>query len=61
MGTLSIGIIILEDYIVNLLVGIIRAGKYNKLTKYVNKVGLKQVIISTGYKRSFKYYKLINK
>ena len=39
VGTLSIGIIILKDYIVNPLVSIIRIGRYNRLAKYINKVG----------------------
>ena len=41
VGVLSIGIIILEDYIADPLVGIIRAGRYNRLAKYINKISLR--------------------
>ena len=40
-GILNIGIIILEDYIVDSLVSIIRVGRYNKLAKHVNKISLR--------------------
>ena len=41
VGTLSTGIIILEDYVVDPLAGIIRIGKYNRLAKHINKVGFR--------------------
>ena len=61
MGTLSIGIIILEDYIADPLTGIIKVGRRNKLAKHINKVSFRQAIVSIGHRRSFRYYKLINK
>ena len=41
VGILSTGVIILEDYIVNPLIGIIGIGKYNRLAKYINKISLR--------------------
>ena len=41
VGILSIGIIVLEDHIVDPLAGIIRIGRYNGLTKRINKISLK--------------------
>ena len=41
MGTLHIGIIILENYVVDPLVGVIEIGKYNRLVKRINKISLK--------------------
>ena len=41
VGALSTGIIILKDYVADPLAGIIRAGRYNRLTKRVNKVSLR--------------------
>ena len=60
MSVLSTGIIILEDYIIDPLVGVIRIGRYNKLAKRVNKVSLRQTIISIGHRRNFRYYKRID-
>ena len=40
-GALNIGIIILKSYVVDLLVGIIRVGRYNKLAKHINKVSFR--------------------
>ena len=50
VGTLSTGIIILEDYIVNLLVGAIRIGKYNRLAKYINEISLRQTTINIRHR-----------
>ena len=47
---LNTGIIILKDYIVNPLVGTARIGKYNKLIKHINKVSLRQIMISIRYR-----------
>ena len=41
VGALSTSIIILEDYIVDPLVGVARIGRYNKLAKYINKISLR--------------------
>ena len=41
----------------NPLVGIVKIGRYNRLTKHVNKVGLRQATISIGYRQSFGYCK----
>ena len=41
VGILSIGIIILEDYILDLLVGIVRIGRYDRLAKHINKIGFR--------------------
>ena len=41
VGTLSTGIIILEDHIVDPLIGIIRTGRHNRLAKRINKVGFR--------------------
>ena len=49
-GILSTGIIVLENYVVDLLIGVARIGKYNRLTKYINKVSLRQITISIGYR-----------
>ena len=40
-GILSTSIIILEDYIIDPLAGIIRIGRYNRLAKRINKVSLR--------------------
>ena len=50
MGTLSTGIIILEDYIVDPLVGAIRIGRHNRLAKRVNKISLKQTTVSIRHR-----------
>ena len=60
MGILGISIIILEDYIVDPLIGIVRIGRYNRLAKRINKVSLRQTIISIRYRQSFRYYKHID-
>ena len=59
MSILSIGIIILEDYILDTLIGIVRIGRHNIIAKEVNKVSLRKTIISIGNKRRLKYNKLI--
>ena len=57
MGILGTSIIILKDHIVDPLIGITRIGRYNRLAKYVNKVSLRQVIVSIGHRRGFRYSK----
>ena len=60
VGALGIGIIILEDYAVDPLVGTTRTGRYNRLTKHINKIGLGRATVSIRHKQGFKHYKLID-
>ena len=55
VSALSIGIIILEDYVVDPLVGTTRIGRHNGLTKHVNKISLGRTMVSIGYRRGFRY------
>ena len=41
VGTLSIGIIILEDHVADPLVSTARIGRHNKPTKHINKISLR--------------------
>ena len=41
VGILSISIIVLEDYIVDPLIGVVRIGRYNRVAKCINEVSFR--------------------
>ena len=61
MSTLSVGIIVLKDYVVDPLVGIVGVGRHSRLVGYVSRVGLGRAIVSIGYGWGFRYCECIGK